>query len=297
MNRIDIRLSIPTLAFLLVSAALPANAHAGSVVILGDSLSVTSSVGLGNRLDLELRAAGHSVKTIASCGSSPASYRDDQPSYVTKCGYLERSPKTAGDPKSYTEEYLPWEKIKSTSGKPTPKLQKIFDQTQPDLVVIQQGTNLYRMIQSNDPRKGPDLVANQVFEFLKSPSFQAKACLWVGPPKLSKYYGTHGGMVAVTDSQMQAMNAGIQKGLERARRELSAGAPGKSCRFMDSLPVTDKPLGDGIHHGWSGQTTRWVAEAKKESLALLSGSRLPDVQAFQGAPKLLDPSNCTTCKE
>jgi hypothetical protein len=93
------------------------------------------------------------------------------------------------------------------------------------------------------------------------------------------------------------MNAGIQKGLERARRELSANSPGKNCRFMDSLPVTEKPWGDGIHHWRSGQTTRWVDEAKKESLALLSRTPPPDVQAFHGAPKLLDPSNCTTCGE
>lgn len=269
-----------SLAAFAAAVATASTAHSGSVVILGDSLSVTKDIGLGNRLDLELRKAGHRVRTIASCGSSPASYRDDQSTYVTQCGYLERTSSSANDPTKTTEEYLPWEKIKNTPGKPTPKLQKIFSQTQSDLAVIQQGTNLYRLIQGNSPEKGPELVADQVFEFLKSPFFQAKACLWIGPPKLAKYYGENGGMVSVSDAQMQAMNSGIQKGLERARRELSSTSPGKSCRFMDSLPVTEKPLGDGIHHWRSGQTTRWVEEAKKESLALLSGPRLPDVQAF-----------------
>jgi hypothetical protein len=42
-------------------ALLSSAAHAGSVVILGDSLSVTKDIGLGNRLDLELRKAGHNV--------------------------------------------------------------------------------------------------------------------------------------------------------------------------------------------------------------------------------------------
>jgi hypothetical protein len=225
------------------------------------------------------------VTTVASCGSSPNSYRDDKPVYTTKCSYLKRD--------STGEDYLPWEKIRKTAGKPTPKLQAIFHGETPDLAIVQQGTNLYRLILGNSLEKGTEAVAQQVFEFLKSDSFRAKACLWVGPPQISKYYGERGGMVRVRQEQMQAMNNGIRRGLERAAQGLSAGTPGKRCRFMDSLPVTEPPLGDGIHHGHATQTDKWLAEAKKESLALLRGSPLPDLSILQGSPKALDPSHCT----
>ena len=246
-----------TLIFGTVSGA-----HAGSVVILGDSLSVGEGVGLGNRLDRELRAAGHQITTVASCGSSPSSYRDDAAAYSTRCGYLKRGPSGA-------EEYLPWEKIKGTGGKRTPKLSEIFGASTPDLAVIQQGTNLYGFMLGN-PSQGRELVAKQVSSLLLSSSFRAKACLWVGPPKIARYDGK-----TVSDTQMQAMNQAIQLGLDRAEKA------GKKCRLMDSLPLTERPGGDGIHHMRGSQTDQWVAGAKQASLDILSGASTPAVASGQ----------------
>jgi hypothetical protein len=220
----------------------PTESPTPRILILGDSLSVTAGVGLGNRLDRLLREKDYEVTTVASCGSAPASYRDGASTYTTRCGYLARS--------EGSEVYKPYEEIKGTGGMATPKLGTLVGDPPPDLTVIQQGTNLFRLILDH-PNDGKTRVANEVAALLENLHHLApkSGCLWIGPPKLSKYYGSSGGMVTVTEAHQQAMMEGIQQGI---------ASQSMSCQLHDSRPQTEAPGGDGIHHSHGGQTDAWV---------------------------------------
>lgn len=267
---------------LLVLGSLPGTAQAARVLILGDSLSVPAGIGFGSRLDEGLRKKGHQLTTIASCGSAPASYREDTSTYKTRCGYLKRSA-------DGSETYLPYDKIKKTSGVATPKLHDLVRESNPDLTVIQQGTNLFRLILDH-PSDGKSRVASEVKSLLLNLHHRAPqtGCLWVGPPKLNKYYSSSGGMVAVTSQHQQAMIEGIQQGLAEAETVTA-----KKCAFHDSRSQTEAPGGDGIHHWRAQQTDSWVRAAAQAVDDTLSGSG-PKTLARSGSSST-SSTECLDC--
>jgi len=237
------------------------NANAARILILGDSLSVPAGIGFGNRLDQDLRKKGHQLTTIASCGSAPTSYREDTSTYKTRCGYLKRSA-------DGSETYLSYDQIKKTRGVATPKLHDLVRESSPDLTVIQQGTNLFRLILDH-PTDGKSRVASEVKSLLLNLHHRAPqtGCLWIGPPKLAKYYGSSGKLVGVTSQHQQSMSEGIQQGIAEAK-----SATGMTCRFHDSRTQTEAPGGDGIHHARGQQTDAWVRAAAQSVDDSLSDS-------------------------
>jgi hypothetical protein len=279
----------PLLGLVFFLGVFPANANAARILILGDSLSVPSGIGLGNRLDHDLRKKGHQPTTIASCGSAPASYREDTSTYKTRCGYLKRSA-------DGSETYLPYDKIKKTSGVATPKLHDLVRESNPDLAVIQQGTNLFRLILDH-PTEGRSRVAGEVESLLLNLHHRAPqtGCVWIGPPKLSKYYGSSGAMVAVTSQHLQSMIEGIQQGIAKAE-----AVTGKKCAFHDSRSQTEAPMGDGIHHWRAQQTEAWVraaAQVVDEALSSTAPKTLAgsSSSASSGSSSSSSSSGCLDC--
>ncbi len=275
------------LLLILSLALLPARAWSARILILGDSLSVPSGIGFGNRLDHDLRKKGHQPTTLASCGSAPTSYRDDTATYKTRCGYLKRSA-------DGSETYLPYEKIRKTKGVATPKLQDLVHEARPELTIIQQGTNLFRLILDH-PTDGKSRVASEVKSLLLNLHHRAPqtGCLWISPPKLSQYYGSSGGMIAVTSQHQQAMIDGIRQGIAQA-----AAVTGKQCPIHDSRPQTEPPGGDGIHHGRAQQTEAWVREAALAvEHALVSQGKAPAAAPTRQESALGDQSatECPDC--
>lgn len=236
---------------ILFSLLLAAKTFAAGVLIIGDSLSVPQDIGLGRELEKKLKLDGHKVATVASCGSSPEQFVDTD--YKTQCGFYQSS--LTKEPISIS--YFDF-KLRKKEPKLTPKLDEIYDNvSKPDLVVIQQGTNLFGQVLANSPAKGAELVTKAVIKLLTKNNEYAPSskCLWVGPPEIAKMNGQ-----TISDSQKQLMVNAIKEGIRKS---------GTPCNFLDSRLFTKPPGGDGTHFSSSKQTKAWINETHKQSLSII----------------------------
>jgi hypothetical protein len=244
---------MPKFLLVLLSVLItPVIAISGEVVIIGDSLSVgspwdddkKSRSGLGRELGKLLEQDGHKVSVVASCGSSPLSYISKYKTFNTPCGYYQ---KYAGE-----------EKIDRSKSE-TPKLKDILGgRKSPDLMVIQQGTNLYWAIQNGTPKYVEDKVAELLQEY-KASAPRGK-CLWIGPPAILKI-----NQRSVTKEQTELMTNSIKAGIVKS---------GVNCEFIDSRLNTNTTglSGDGTHYR-TGTIDDWINksfEVTKKLLALES---------------------------
>lgn len=220
-------------ACILPLMALSTETLGANVLILGDSLSVVPGIGLGREVDRVLRAEGHRVSTVASCGSAPYAFRTDSPQYRTRCGFFRKGP----DGSTLDLDYFTLRDGKA-SPPPAPKLSELTQDFAPDIAVIQQGTNLYSL-------KSREAIASQVSALLKELALRAPQarCLWVAPPEIARYNG-----VTITTEQKEMMAAAIREGIAASDVE---------CDFLDSRQFTEPPGGDGTHHSKPSQTEAW----------------------------------------
>ena len=244
---------------LFILSLTPVLTFSAEVVIIGDSLSVgspwddvkKSRSGLGRELGKLLEKEGHNVSVVASCGSSPLSYLSKYKSYTTPCGYYR---KYAGE-----------EKIDRPKAQ-TPKLEHIFaGKKAPDLMVIQQGTNLYWAIQNGSPQYVEDKVAELIKEY-KTFAPQSQ-CLWVGPPAILRINNK-----AVTKEQSDQMANAIKAGIKKS---------GVDCKYIDSrLHTSHSGLSsDGTHYK-TGTIDDWINHRFGEAKKLLSTPQAAvDIQA------------------
>ncbi len=236
-------------AFLILAVLFTYKAQAKGVLIIGDSLSVPDGHGLGREVEKKLKSQGHNVTTVASCGAAPANYASID--YTTKCGFYQSSLKKKAISVSYWGSYI-W------AGRLTPKLDQIYDGSdKPALIMIQQGTNLYRHVQNNTPEAARNIVAEEVAKLLKKKEeYSASSkCLWIGPPEIQKMNEK-----IIEESQKKLMIEAIQEGIRRS---------GSECSFFDPRTVTGPPGGDGTHFNSIGQTQAWIDESYRRSLELL----------------------------
>lgn len=224
-------------------------AFGGEVMIIGDSLSVgtpwddknNTRSGLGRELGKLLEKEGHNVSVVASCGSSPLSYISKYKSYNTPCGYYQK--------------YAGAEKIDRPKSE-TPKLKDIFAKKKsPDLMVIQQGTNLYWAIQNGSSKYVEDKVAELLIEY-KASAPQSK-CLWVGPPAIIRI-NNKAVTKEQTDQMANAINAGIAKS-------------GVDCDYVDSrLHTSQSGLSSDGTHFKTGNIDEWINQTFDVTRKMLS---------------------------
>ncbi len=159
------------------------------VLILGDSLALC---GFGERLDQRFRKSPQvkATFTYITCGTNPLSWLKERPytHIQTHCGFvsIESSPtpghvKTLHDVYGQTRGHTP-------GSHPVPKLEDLLTSLQPDILIMQTGTNLFELFPDHkgvSPRRhGPALrsyLAPFINKAVKTPSSLRKI-YWVGPP-------------------------------------------------------------------------------------------------------------------
>jgi hypothetical protein len=151
------------------------------VMLIGDSLSFGP---FGERLEQLLKDmyGEKQVCVFASCASSPESWLNGTPIYMTKCGYRQYTPNSR---ECYSRDFYNGRAPRPVA---TPKLGMIFSEYRPNLVIVQQGTNW--MDQFN-PKKREEYLKigrymRDMVTQIRSKNPEAKI-IWILPPAASKY--------------------------------------------------------------------------------------------------------------
>lgn len=139
---------------LLLLLTLSFNLSAATVLFVGDSHSVGP---FGWALDQNLRDAGHTVATYASCGSIPKWWTTGQ---KTTCGFFSRN--------------LLGHKISLNSG-PTPIMDDLLRDIKPEVVMIEFGGNYL-----NTP--SDEFVKKDIKNFVDKVKAAGAACFWITQP-------------------------------------------------------------------------------------------------------------------
>src|SRR6266403_3965371 len=160
-----------------------------TVVILGDSLSLC---GFGKRLDAHFRQMPEvkSTFTYMACGTNPLSWLKEKPyaSIKTQCGFwsIESVPES-NEPRELQDSYGMGRRS-PPKPHPVPKLEDILTQFQPDVLVIQTGTNLFDLFpgqKSVRPDRERSALRKYVLPFvLKAvrPPSPLRKIYWVASP-------------------------------------------------------------------------------------------------------------------
>ena len=190
------RLAIAAIASSIATSSLAQNSPAPAdpprdltVLILGDSLGLC---GFSKRLDQKFRADPRvkSVFTYCTCGTNPLSWLKEKPftHIQTHCGYwsIESQP----DSHAFKEQ-------RDTYGTPdghrptshtVPKLDDLLATIQPDILVMQTGSNLFGLFSGREKvkpdRDGP-VLRKYMVPFVKKaimPPSKLRKIYWIAPP-------------------------------------------------------------------------------------------------------------------
>ena len=208
----------------------PANSR-GRVLFLGDSFSVGA---FGRTFDQALRNAGFEVYTSVAGGGSPYYWLSAYPPVSIDITYWERTPSSQ-------------RRLRSISA--VPKLETLMAKWQPDIVVVQTGTNLYASLRSSRRSKEANVreVESLVSKMGRAISAGGARCFWITPPSAS------------TNTYPQELQDEM---LAITRRAVSPYG-----RIFDSYAVTERPTGsDGIHLGPS-KARAWAQRAASDFIA------------------------------
>ncbi|MEP6586707.1 MAG: hypothetical protein ABJB70_08260 [Candidatus Udaeobacter sp.] len=160
-----------------------------TVLILGDSLGLC---GFSKRLDQKFRADPRvkSVFTYCTCGTNPLSWLKEKPftHIQTHCGYwsIESQPDSRAI-KELRDTYGTPDGHRPTSH-PVPKLDDLLATIQPDILVMQTGSNLFGLFSGREKvkpdRDGP-VLRKYLVPFAKkaiTPPSKLRKIYWIAPP-------------------------------------------------------------------------------------------------------------------
>ena len=160
-----------------------------NVLILGDSLSLC---GFGKRLDERFREDPRvkSTFTYMACGTTPLSWLKQKPytNVKTHCGFwtIESVP-DADHPHEMQDTYGMRRKY-SPKAHPVPKLEDLLETTQPDILIMQTGTNLFGIFGGRKvvrPEHDGPVLRNYLIPFvaraIEAPS-PLRRIYWVASP-------------------------------------------------------------------------------------------------------------------
>ena len=160
-----------------------------SVLILGDSLALC---GFGKRLDERFRQSSQvkATFTYLACGTNPLSWLKDRPytHIQTHCGFvsIESNP-GSGHVKELQDVYGQTRGHTPTSH-PVPKLEDLLAALQPDILIMQTGTNLFDLFpdhKSVNPNRHASELRNFLVPFINkavhTPS-NLRKIYWVASP-------------------------------------------------------------------------------------------------------------------
>jgi len=114
-----------------------------NVLILGDSLALC---GFGKRLDERFRESPLTKATFTylACGTNPLSWIKDRPytNIKTHCGFVSMESLGGGMMREVNDVYGQT-RGHVTGSHPVPKLEDLLAKLQPDILIMQTGTNLF----------------------------------------------------------------------------------------------------------------------------------------------------------
>jgi hypothetical protein len=143
------------------------------VLMIGDSLSV-GGFGEAVREHLENKFGRQNVAFFASCGSSPESWLRDEPVFLTRCGYREKTPTS--------DVYRDYHNGKRPPGVATPKVETLIERYKPTIVIVQLGTNW--MDQSLSDNHIRDILERFLSAVHRG---STRKLIWIGPPDSSRF--------------------------------------------------------------------------------------------------------------
>ncbi len=150
------------------------------VMVIGDSLSVGP---FGKTLEaaLKRRYGPRGYCLFASCGSSPEDWLRGEPVFTTNCGYRQSTP---GGSLAY--EYSNGRRPRPVK---TPKLPEIMRRYQPEVVIVQLGTNWMTKLAAESPPDGAAYrrIIREFIRQLRGGPGTPPHIVWVMPPSSSKY--------------------------------------------------------------------------------------------------------------
>jgi hypothetical protein len=197
------RLAVAAIASTIAISSLAQNTPASAdqprdltVLILGDSLGLC---GFSKRLDQKFRADPRvkSVFTYCTCGTNPLSWLKEKPftHIQTHCGYW--SVESQSDSHAIKEQ-------RDTYGTPNghrptshavPKLDDLLATIQPDILVMQTGSNLFGLFSGREKvkpdRDGP-VLRKYIVPFVKKAITQPsklRKIYWIAPPTSGRVSG------------------------------------------------------------------------------------------------------------
>jgi hypothetical protein len=196
--------SIVTICWLLCALTLPAaelqspatpqtapavSSRGANVLILGDSLALC---GFGKRLDERFRQSPNvnATFTYLACGTNPLSWLKDRPyaRIQTHCGFvsIESNPATGRMREAHDVYGVP--RGHTPGSHPVPKLEDLLATLQPDILIMQTGTNLFDIFPDkksvNPNRHGPELrsyLVPFIDKAMRTPS-NLRKIYWVASP-------------------------------------------------------------------------------------------------------------------
>jgi hypothetical protein len=173
---------------LLAQQPAPGPREGVNVLILGDSLALC---GFGKRLDERFRESPLTKATFTylACGTNPLSWLKERPytNIKTHCGYVSMESIGGGmmrevnDVYGQTRGHVP-------GSHPVPKLEDLLATLQPDILIMQTGTNLFDLFPDhksvNPNRHGPELrsyLLPFINKAVRTPS-NLRKIYWVASP-------------------------------------------------------------------------------------------------------------------
>ncbi len=176
--------AIPNAAATDATSTRPIN-----VLILGDSLSLC---GFGKRLDERFREDPRvkSTFTYMTCGTTPLSWLKQKPyaNVKTHCGFWTIESVPGADHPREIQDTYGMRRRYSPKAHLVPKLEDLLESTQPDILIMQTGTNLFGLFAGRKtvrPQHDGPALRNYLLPFvaraIKAPS-PLRKIYWVASP-------------------------------------------------------------------------------------------------------------------
>jgi len=210
------------------------------VLMLGDSLSV-GAFGESVGAYLATRFGKNNVEVFAAGGSSPQSWLQSEPDYITKCGYRQQT----GDG-TLLIDFLNGRRPRPVR---IPKIETLIQRYRPNAIVIQLGTNWMDGLASKsdgDEYEHDRAVLDRFIAVLRSHPGEDRQIVWILPPDSSKFSNR------------------VQRSVESLIRE---AAKKNSFEVIASRAMTHyvmgKSGGDGVHYN-SEASEAWASLVERD---------------------------------
>jgi hypothetical protein len=227
-----------TLVGLLFAAAVKTRspkvaAESPRVLMVGDSLSVGKFGEVFGDYLVDTYGSKN-VAIYASCGSSPENWLRSEATFISKCGYRERTPRGM--------VYVDFDHGRPPRHVATPKLERLIAEHRPNILFVQLGTNWMDNLISGNAAKQAEMrdYLDRFMTVAHSQGGAARRIIWIMPPDSSHFSKRVQGTV---ESLIRSAS----------RRDKFEVIPSRDLTHY----VPGKTGGDGIHYN-SEASSEWA---------------------------------------